>query len=187
MAWFTLFPFGCWAIAGLLVGHWWVRASRAGREARALLASGGIGVVLIVATVIVRSLDPPLVRYSSVIAQQMGYGSFFLRLGVLGICATVSYLAVRWARPGRFSAIRQLGQTSLLVYWVHIELCYGGIVWPLRKRLTMVQVGLGLVLLTFLMLGLSLFRTRVWPSWGPRLAASLRLTRPAAEANLRRP
>jgi len=38
--------------------------------------------------------------------------------------ALVGWFGTRWLerhRPGRFSVLNQLGQTSLLVYWVHVE------------------------------------------------------------------
>lgn len=186
MAWFSLFPFGCWAVTGLLLGHWWVRQSRAGHQARALLGSGVVGCAFIVATQAVRSMDRPVIDYPTTLAQQMGYGSYFLRLGVIGVCAALSWIVVTVSRPGRFSVVRQLGQTSLLIYWVHIEFCYGAIVWLLRGRLTLWQTAIGFAVLTALMLGVSLFRTRRWPQLWPRLAARLRLTPPRTKANVPR-
>jgi uncharacterized protein YhhL (DUF1145 family) len=61
---------------------------------------------------------------------------------------------------GRFSVLRQLGRTSLLVYWIHIEFCYGSMVYPLRGRFRIPGAVLLMMGLTLLMLGVSLLKTR---------------------------
>jgi hypothetical protein len=63
---------------------------------------------------------------------QMGPGIFFHRLGLIG-CSRGGLRVVPVLR-GRFSVLRQLGRTSLLIYWVHIEFCYGSLVYALRGR-----------------------------------------------------
>ena len=57
------------------------------------------------------------------------------------------------------SWVRQFGTTSLLVYWVHIELVYGRWLWFLKGNLTEAQTGLAAVLVILLMLGISTART----------------------------
>jgi hypothetical protein len=56
--------------------------------------------------------------------------------------------------------LRQLGRTSLFVYWVHIEFCYGNFVFPLRGRFQLPGALLLVLILTTMMLGLSLAKTR---------------------------
>ena len=53
--------------------------------------------------------------------------NFFLcRAGILLVILFGSYAWCRWgAGQWGFSPMVQLGQTSLLVYWVHIEFVYG--------------------------------------------------------------
>ena len=53
--------------------------------------------------------------------------SFFLiRVGMLLVILTASYGWCRWGGgQWGFSPVIQLGQASLLVYWVHIEFVYG--------------------------------------------------------------
>jgi hypothetical protein len=65
--------------------------------------------------------------------------------------------------------IRQLGRTSLLIYWIHVELCYGFATKPLQKKLSFGQALAGYVLLCVLMYGLSLARSRYWPGLRERL------------------
>ena len=55
---------------------------------------------------------------------------------------------------------RQLGTTSLLVYWVHIELVYGRWLGVFKESLGVIPVLLVTAFLLALMLGLSLLQTR---------------------------
>ncbi len=56
--------------------------------------------------------------------------------------------------------VRQLGTTSLLVYWVHVELVYGRWLNIWKKHMTAYEAALAMVAVTFLMYGLSLAKTR---------------------------
>ena len=90
----------------------------------------------------------------------MGPGIFFHRMGLIGMLAGIGFVWCRVLR-GRFSALRQMGRTSLLIYWIHIEFCYGSSrLCPARKA----QFPTALVLVAALgaaMLGLSLAKTRL--------------------------
>ena len=55
----------------------------------------------------------------------------------------------------------QLGQTSLLVYWVHIEFVYGRISILAKHAVDVPTASLGLVAIFFFMLGLSLLRAEL--------------------------
>ena len=125
MSWFALFPWAEWPLAGVAIGHLWVRASRSERSLRwAFVATGAAGVALILTVEIIRKINPHIIRYPSDLVQQMGPGSFFYRLGLTGVMAFMGWLSVEVVGP-RFSVLRQFGRTSLLVYWIHIDLCYG--------------------------------------------------------------
>jgi uncharacterized membrane protein len=170
MAWFGLFPWGAWAFVGLAVGHVWVRASvEPRRAARVFLATGAAGLALMSVVILVRAWNPHVIRYPNEVIQQMGPGTFFYRLGLCGVLALVAY-AVSRLEAGRFSVMRQLGRTSLLVYWVHVDLCYGVVSKPLHHRLDMRQATIGFVLMTFAMLLVSLAKTRYWEPWRRRQA-----------------
>jgi fucose 4-O-acetylase-like acetyltransferase len=60
----------------------------------------------------------------------------------------------------RFSWVRQLGHTSLLIYWVHIEIVYGRLFQGFQRRLTVGQTVLGVLCLWGAMLLLSVAKTR---------------------------
>jgi uncharacterized membrane protein len=94
-------------------------------------------------------------------------GLVFIKLGVILVVLAVAFL---WTlhTGDRWSWIRQLGQTSLLVYWVHIELVYGRWFGYWKERLTVGECVAASVVLTLAMLGLSIARTRLdWRRlWG---------------------
>jgi len=161
MSWFPLFPWAGWPLAGVVVGHLWVRGAARRGQALTFLATGAAGVALIAVVDLIRKIDPHVIRYPSELVQQMGPGSFFYRLGMNGIVAFLGWLAVTIAGR-RFSIVRQLGRTSLLVYWIHVDLCYGLIAHKLGLygRLSMAQASVGLALMIALMLGVSLAKTR---------------------------
>lgn len=159
MAWFPVFPWAAWALLGVAVGHLWVHANRHPRRlGRCFLFTFVAGLAMTSTVALVRHLDPTIIRYPSEVVQQMGPGIFFHRLGIIAMLSGVGFLWCRLLR-GRFSALRQLGRTSLLIYWVHIELCYGSFVFALRGRFTLLGAGLLVLALTLLMLGLSLAKT----------------------------
>lgn len=168
MAHFTLIPQLAWALAGVVMGHWWVRASRTDRLARAFVLTGAGGIALIGAVKLVRTLDPYIIHYPSSMSWQMGPGTFFDRLGQIGVLALVAYVVTRATGNRRYSPMRVLGQTSLLVYWVHVELSYGLLFKRLHGQLTLVQATIGFLLMTAAMLGLSALRIKYWR--GPRHA-----------------
>jgi uncharacterized membrane protein len=82
-----------------------------------------------------------------------------------GIVLMVIPFAWVWNLGGaseRWSWVRQFGMTSLLVYWVHIELVYGRELGWLKESLTLAQTVAMCLAMTVLMLLISLARTH----WG---------------------
>jgi uncharacterized membrane protein len=81
----------------------------------------------------------------------------------LGVALTVLAVAWVWANGAiahRWSLLCQLGTTSLLVYWVHIEIVYGRWFGVWKESLTFPQVALFSAVLIGLMTLLSIARTR---------------------------
>lgn len=93
-----------------------------------------------------------------------------IKTGVVLLVLSFAYLWTRHSE-GRWSWVRQFGITSLLVYWVHIELVYGRWFWFWREALTVAQVIACSAAIILLMLFLSLARTQ-WRNWA-RLSFSL--------------
>jgi hypothetical protein len=174
-AWlFPIFPWSAFAFAGLAVGY--VLASRTfhEREARSFAWCGASGVGMIFLS---RWLDrQPRQLYSVYDYWHTSPNFFLLRVGFLFIVLAGAYAWCRWGFGGRFSPLIQLGQTSLLVYWVHIELVYGrlSILRKHAQNIPAASIGLGVIFA--LMLLLSIARTRVkwdevWAGWRKTAAA----------------
>jgi fucose 4-O-acetylase-like acetyltransferase len=83
----------------------------------------------------------------------------FIKTGVILLLASFAFLWTRHVNPHGWSFVRQLGTTSLLVYWVHTELVYGSLLWKFKENLSIPETALlaGLVIVS--MIGLSVART----------------------------
>jgi len=89
-----------------------------------------------------------------------GPGLIVIKLGVVLIILSFAYL---WTEVGvgeSWSWLRQFGTTSLIVYWVHIEIVYGRWFWFWKENLNNWQCAAYAVVLILAMLGLSVARTR---------------------------
>jgi uncharacterized membrane protein len=157
---FPIFPWTAFAFTGLAAGF--VLFSDWGREhmSKILAAFGVAGIGLIAAA---RWLDHSPMQIYSVYDYWHSSPNFFLmRVGLLLMIAFLSYAWCRWGLGTRgFSPLIQLGQTSLLVYWVHIELVYGRFSLLPRRSVGIGTASLGLLTIFLMMLALSMLRTRV--------------------------
>jgi uncharacterized membrane protein len=81
------------------------------------------------------------------------------KLGVFLLMLTFAYLFTRYAAGEGWSWVRQLGTTSLLVYWVHIELVYGKGMGFLKGSLNVPQTVVASVLMILLMVAISTIKT----------------------------
>jgi hypothetical protein len=97
----------------------------------------------------------------------------FIKLGAVLILVAFSFVWNLQTTPQQWSWVRQFGMTSLLVYWVHIELVYGRWLGYFKEDLTVGETTVMAVAVILAMLGLSLLRTnwaavRAWfGSLGP--------------------
>jgi uncharacterized membrane protein len=83
-----------------------------------------------------------------------------IKLGVVMLVIGFAYVWNASPLGASWSWIRQLGTTSLLVYWVHIELVYGRWFGGMKEQLTNVQCAIAAMIVILLMVGLSLLQTR---------------------------
>jgi uncharacterized membrane protein len=88
-----------------------------------------------------------------------GPSLIFIKLGAILIFIAFAWLWNIRVLPRDWSWVRQFGLTSLLVYWVHVELIYGRWFGVLKNQLTVGQTLFASVLTILLMLALSLIRT----------------------------
>ncbi len=83
-----------------------------------------------------------------------------IKLGVVLAMLALAWLWVNLAAPQRWSLFRQLGTTSLIVYWVHIELVYGRWFGIWKEALSVRQVLVFTAVLLALMAVVSIGQTR---------------------------
>lgn len=88
-----------------------------------------------------------------------------IKLGVVLAMLALAWLWVNLAAPQRWSLFRQLGTTSLIVYWVHIELVYGRWFGIWKEAFSVREVLIFTVLLLALMVAISIGQTRAKSIW----------------------
>ena len=88
--------------------------------------------------------------------------NFFLaRCGVMLVILGLAHLWYRWGWGAvGFSPVEQLGRTSLLVYWVHVEFVYGRFSILPKGKCGIAAATAGMCVIFLAMLGLSVARTR---------------------------
>jgi len=86
-------------------------------------------------------------------------GLIVIKLGVVLLFLAFTFVWSEYAVGASWNWIRQLGTTSLLVYWVHIELVYGRWFGSWKETLNNIECAVCAVLVIALMLGLSVIRT----------------------------
>jgi fucose 4-O-acetylase-like acetyltransferase len=84
-----------------------------------------------------------------------------MRCAIVMMILFLTYLWCRWGFAQRgFSSVMQLGKTTLLVYWVHIEFVYGRLSILPKRRCSITTATVGLIVIFLAMLALSIGRTR---------------------------
>jgi uncharacterized membrane protein len=155
---FPIFPWSAFAFVGLAVGFFLFINIAKRHEALIFAAVGATGILACLLSI---RLDGSGFQLYPVYDYWHTSPNFFLmRCGVLLIILFCVYAWCRWglAQMG-FSPIIQLGKTSLLVYWVHIEFVYGRFSILPKHRCTVLQATAGLCIIFLAMLVLSLLRT----------------------------
>jgi len=156
---FPIFPWTAFAFAGLAIGFL-LLSDWARRPEAAVFAMAGVGGVALI--YLARWLDARPERMYAVYDFWHTSPNFFLiRVGLLLAILTAIYAWCRWgAGQWGFSPLIQLGQTSLLVYWVHIEFVYGRLSIVPKHAAGIRTASVGLLAIFLAMLALSILRTR---------------------------
>ena len=177
---FPVFPWAAFAFAGLAVGFLLLSDWTARNLAKAMALFGVVGLALFEFAL---WLDARPIQLYSVYDFWHTSPNFFLaRVGVLLLVLAGSYAWCRWGAAQRgFSPLIQIGQTSLLVYWVHIEFVYGRFSILPKRAQTIPTATIGLLIIFAAMVLLSVARTR-WKGRGAEILALFRRqARPAPE------
>jgi len=177
---FPLFPWVAFAFVGLALGFL-LFSDFAKKAAWLFAAVGGAGVM---ACGLSQLLDAAPVRLYPAAIYDYWHTSpefFLMRCGVLLALVSLAYAWCRWgwAQKG-FSPLIQLGNTSLLVYWVHIEFVYGRFSILPKGQCSILKATAGLLVIFLAMLALSVLRTR----WRKRPANVLQASPAPAAATL---
>jgi Heparan-alpha-glucosaminide N-acetyltransferase, catalytic len=169
-AWlFPIFPWAGFAFFGMAVGFVVLSEWARDREARVRMLAGVGGAGLMVAGVAFERffrlpawLEPVHDFWHTSLA------FFVVRMGMLLVILWMSWVwcARGWGQRG-FSPLIQLGQTSLLVYWVHLEFVYGKFSIIPKRVSSAATSTVGLLVIFVAMLLLSMAQTR----WKGRLVA----------------
>jgi uncharacterized membrane protein len=156
---FTFFPWAAFVMAGAGVGVVLDASRTPAADRRANLALGAGGLVL-AAAAYKASFLPAIDPRSAFWTTSLSF--FLLRLGLMIAALTLAWL---WEqRPGagrRWSPLQLMGQTSLFLYWVHVELVYGLVSHPLHGAFSLPVAWAALAGFCLLMLWLAVVKQRL--------------------------
>ncbi len=153
---FSFFPWGAYAAFGMSAGSLIRVVPHEGTE-RVMQWVAIIGGVLILSCQYFAGVDFSIYAKSDYWLNSPA--QVLTKLGVTLLLLALSFLWTRGDdRPG-WSWVRQFGTTSLLVYWVHIELVYGRWLWFFKNGLNVGQTVAAAIGVILLMLAISVIRT----------------------------
>lgn len=173
---FALFPWAGFLLGGAIAGEL-IQAARArAQEIRlqwSMLVAGAAGILLGYAA----SFQPSIYPVANFWTSSPTF--FFIRLGICTAMLPVAY-AIDWSQGAltRWLFYRSkgpsiavvLGQSSLFVYWIHVEMVYGVLGRPLRRGLPIEASLVATALLCVLLY--------VIVRWKDRMMAGVTLTGP---------
>jgi uncharacterized membrane protein len=155
---FPIFPWAGFAFAGLALGY--LLFSEWGKknllQVVAACGLGGVGLYYLSNWLDARALQ----LYPDYDYWHTSPNFFLARVAIILVIVFASYVWCRWGlgQVG-FSPMIQMGQTSLLVYWVHIEFVYGRFSILKKEGESIPMATLGFLIITAAMVLLSLART----------------------------
>jgi uncharacterized membrane protein len=163
---FTLFPTVGYLLAGALVGAIIAASDPKDVRAQVRLAVAGAGAA---------AAGLLLVPFATVITSWGDSPALFLsRAGIITLLLPLAWLLARRVEPGGWHPLIVFGQTSLFVYWVHVELVYGVFSYPLKRELPL-SVSFPAYLL---FAGAMFLAARAWQRrpYGPLIPVHMRAT-----------
>ncbi|MGE0462828.1 MAG: heparan-alpha-glucosaminide N-acetyltransferase domain-containing protein [Vicinamibacterales bacterium] len=125
---FTLFPWAGFLMAGALAGEL-IDAARTSAQQRILHAGLAVAAVAGIAGGYAASFLPTIYANSTFWSSSPTF--FFIRLGIV-----VAAVPLAWLIGLTWAPLVAMGRSSLFVYWIHVEMAYGGIALPLKRALS---------------------------------------------------
>ena len=169
---FPIFPWTAFAFAGLAAGFLLFSEWAVEHPAKAAAAFGAAGLAFFYFSSWIDAV--PMQLYAVYDYWHSSPNFFLARVGILLVILFAAYAWCRWGAGQRgFSPLIQIGRTSLLVYWVHIEFVYGRFSILAKRAQSIPRATFGLLTIFTAMVLLSLTRTR-WKGQGAKIGASLR-------------
>ena len=167
---FPIFPWAAFAFAGLAIGMILLAPAARVRPGITHLGFGLAGAAMFGLALWLNSL--PIRIYPVQDFWHTSPNFFLARVGVLLFILGLAYAWCQWAQQAAsrlashfrifsFSPLVQLGTTSLLVYWVHIEFVYGRFSILPKRASSIPAATVGLATIFIAMVLLSLVRTRL--------------------------
>jgi len=158
---FTIFPWAGLLVAGGLVGLL-LNSTDGVRERSWMMAAFGIGGATLALVSYEMSFLPSMYARASFWTTSPTY--FFLRIGIMMMIIPIAWLWDRrrvWLRRAHWSPLEELGRSSLFAYWIHVEMVYGFLSYPLHRQLSLEGSFAAWALFSLLIFGLVRLKNRL--------------------------
>ena len=170
---FPLFPWVSYTLTGCCVGAYFVRGAAANKLGRTMLIIALLGAAIAIIGKIGGRIDIPIYRPTAAVPIPATPVSYLFRTGTCLVGIALAYWLDRrrlaraappppFATPtswARFTPLSWLGQASMTVYMVHLDLVYNIWSYPIKHKLGPVGGTLLLGVLTAAMIWLAFYRT----------------------------
>ncbi|MCC6265799.1 MAG: DUF1624 domain-containing protein [Bryobacterales bacterium] len=163
---FGLFPWAAFTAFGVAFGSMLRLTSKPDLD-RFMQWTCLAGLVMVVAASYIASLPYSVYRSSDFWLNSPALT--FIKLGVILLVACFAYLWLSYLPSRNFSFVTLMGTSSLLVYWVHLEIVYGRWLWFWKEQLSVTETAIFSIGLMAAMVGLALAwrrRREVWAWMG---------------------
>ena len=161
---FSIFPWGAYLAFGLAAGSAIPHVPRASWS-RVMQWSALVGFALLLSGQYFSNLPYSIYKNSDFWIDSPALVA--CKLGNTLLLGSGAFLWTEYLASASWSWVRQLGTSSLLVYWAHVELVYGKWLWFWKERLSLFQCVAASLGVMALMVGLSVLKSRLARSKTP--------------------
>jgi uncharacterized membrane protein len=167
---FVFLPWAAFVFAGGFAGVL-IDGARTARAQRRVNLGFGVGGALVAAISFGLSYLPNPFFQSYFWTTSPSF--FFFRAALMTMAIAIAYAwESRHGGAEAWSPVKQLGRSSLFVYWIHVEMVYGVISEPLHKSLTWIQAWIAYALFTLFMLACAIVKDYAVGLWRTRQGQS---------------